>query len=176
MKLKKKLEKKNPGCEICWSNYKQPSESTTIILFKSWTQKQNCNWTAKEFFQVLFLHRIVELLVHLGMNKSVVLDVCRHLVVLVTSKKSQSRRASFWVPQIVVGKSARQNQQLVCASLSKVLHSPRICCSAGRRRMAARNQNQASDIESSDAATQNSGNPSKSVSCKCNAFSCGGTP
>jgi hypothetical protein len=29
--------------------------------------------------------------------------------------------------------------------------------------MAARNQNQASDIESSAAATQNSGNPSKSV-------------
>jgi hypothetical protein len=123
------------------------------------------------------LHRIVELLVHLGMNKSVVLDVCRHLVVLVTCKKSQSPFASFWVPQIVVCKSARQNQQLVCASLSKVLHSPRVCCSAGRRRrMAARNQNQASDIESSAAATQNSGNPSKSVSCKCNAFSCGGTP
>ncbi|CAM6010971.1 unnamed protein product [Sphagnum balticum] len=98
------------------------------------------------------------------MNKSVVLDVCRHLVVLVTCKNSQSRRASFWVPQIVVGKSIRQNQQLVCASLSKVLHSPRVCCSAGRRRrMAARNQNQASDIESSAAATQNSGNPSKSV-------------
>ncbi len=125
----------------------------------------------------MFLHHTVELLVHLGMNKSVVLDVCRHLVVLLTCKKSQSRFASsFWVPQIVVGKSARQNQQLVCASLSKVLHSPRVCCSAGRRRMATRNQNRASDIESSAVATQNSGNPSKSVSCKCNAFSCGGTP
>jgi len=38
--------------------------------------------------------------------------------VLVTCKKSQSRCASFWVSQIVVGKSARQNQQLVRVQVS----------------------------------------------------------
>ncbi len=47
--LPHEIEKENPGCGNCWSNYKEPSESTTIILFKSWTQKQNCNWTAKKF-------------------------------------------------------------------------------------------------------------------------------